>query len=86
MLKPAPVDIVDTARRTPVIQVDTDLCDTCAGHGGKVQAYVYAKMPSGRTVSYCAHHGTKYWDALNAQADVVIDMRDTVLTTTETTE
>jgi hypothetical protein len=67
MNKP-PVDVVD--RHTTKV-------------GSQVQAYVYAELPSGRSVSYCAHHGTKYWDALNAQASVVIDLRDTVLATGE---
>ena len=65
-----PVDIVD---RVKVVEVEDDWCDTCGS-----RAYVYAKMPSGRTVTYCAHHGTVYWDRLNAQASIVIDHRDHV--------
>lgn len=65
------VDIVDRNRKPEikVIEVEEDVCFTCG-----VEAFVYAKLASGRTVAYCGHHGTEYWDALNAQA-TVIDLR-----------
>jgi hypothetical protein len=68
--KPEPVDIVDRYPNQTVIEVAQDTCDACGA-----QAFVYAEMPDGRTVSYCAHHGTAYWARLNEQAVKVIDFR-----------
>jgi hypothetical protein len=64
-----PVDIVD---RIKVVEVEHDTCDRC---GPSVKAFVYAKMHSGVTLSYCAHCGTRFWEQLNAQASTVIDLR-----------
>ena len=60
-----------------VLTVDTDECDSCPAQA-HVQAYVFAEMPSGRTVSYCAHHGTAYLAELTKQATVLIDLRHTL--------
>lgn len=60
-----------------VVEVEDDLCDACPA-GAKVRAYVYADLDSG-TLGYCGHHGTKYWDELNRQANFVIDLRHQVL-------
>lgn len=67
-----PQDIVDR-HRPLTIEVAADTCDRCG-----VRAYVYAEMPSGRTLAYCAHHGTEYWAQLTRQADHVIDLRHLV--------
>jgi hypothetical protein len=64
------VDIVDRGKKITVVEVDEDRCFTCGA-----QAYVYAKLKSGKSVSLCAHHGTKAWDALHEQATSVIDRR-----------
>lgn len=72
MSEPAPVDIVDRYPNQTVIEVADDFCDTC---GPGTQAYVYVEMPDGKTLAYCAHHGTKYWKRLNEQASKVIDFR-----------
>jgi len=71
-----PVDIIDRYR-TAIVEVSDDICLQC-DTDAKVPAYVYAELPSGRSVAYCAHHGTMYWDRLNEQALVVIDHRDRV--------
>ena len=69
-----PADIVD--RYAPSVVNDApEYCDTCAGSGAYVEAFVFAEMPSGLSVAYCSHHGTKYWVKLNEQAATVIDFR-----------
>lgn len=60
-----------------VISVDADECDACP-HTAHVKAYLHAQMPSGNTVSYCAHHGTEYLSELTRQAAVIIDLRHQV--------
>lgn len=77
MLPEAPADVVDRGK-TRVVQVDRDECDACPPDA-HVRAYVYAELPSGRSIAMCSHHGTRHWAALNAQAVVVIDLRDQVL-------
>ncbi|WP_345803287.1 hypothetical protein AAIB33_09470 [Microbacterium sp. AZCO] len=72
----SPVDIIDR-HRTAVLEMSDDICLQC-DTDAKVQAYVYAELPSGRSVAYCAHHGTVYWERLNELALVVIDHRDQV--------
>lgn len=57
-----PVDVV--------AQECTDRCDTCGA-----RAYVIATMRTGLQVFYCAHHATKYWERLTAQAIRVDDQR-----------
>lgn len=69
MLEPPPVDVVD--RHPTTIEVATDRCDA---RDCNATAYVYAELRTG-TISYCGHHGTKYWARLNEQATVVIDLR-----------
>lgn len=56
------------------ITVDSDECDAC-GEQAHVQAFLYAEMPSGHTLSYCGNHGTRYLDELIRQGATVIDMR-----------
>ena len=55
----------------PVVEVSTDRCDA---RDCDAQAYVYAKLPTG-SLSYCGHHGTEYWERLQLQSIVVIDLR-----------
>lgn len=62
-----------------VVEVATDICDRCPAEA-KVQAYVYADHPSwASSLAYCAHHGTRFIDALYAAGATVIDMRHKVL-------
>lgn len=44
-------------------------CDTCAH-----RSYVFASLPSGLELSYCAHHGRKYRASLIEQGAYVVDM------------
>lgn len=66
-----PVDIVDRSHAV-VVEVDTDECDRCEI---PVQAKVYAKLPSNRTVAYCGHHGTEYMAGLLDAGATIIDFR-----------
>ncbi|MFJ4997126.1 hypothetical protein ACIP5T_03170 [Microbacterium sp. NPDC088619] len=59
------------------ISVDSDECDACPFEA-HVKAYVFAKMRSGRSVSYCSHHGSIYFTELARQADTLIDLRYTL--------
>lgn len=59
------------------ITVETDECDACPADA-HVKAYVYALMPSGRSISYCSHHGTAYFPELARQAETLIDLRYTL--------
>jgi hypothetical protein len=72
MLKPAPVDVVDTVPHALVVEVDADTCD---GWKCGVPAFLYAEMPSGRSLAYCGHHGTQYLPGLTAQGARIIDLR-----------
>ena len=74
----SPVDIVDRYRTT-YAGAAPEYCDTCAGTGAHVEAFVFAELPSGRSVAYCAHHGTRYLERLREIALVVIDHRHLVL-------
>lgn len=56
------------------ISVDRDECDAC-GDAAHVQAYLYAEMPSGHTLSYCGSHGTRYLDGLIKQGAKIVDLR-----------
>ena len=56
------------------IEIAEDECDQCPTEA-HVKAYVYAVLPSGRTIAYCGHHGTQHLDALHAQAVHVADFR-----------
>ena len=40
--------------------------------------FLYAEMPSGHSLAYCAHHGTEYIDALIAQHATIVDLRHMV--------
>lgn len=60
-----------------VITVDADECDACPFEA-HVKAYVFAKMRSGRSVSYCNHHGSIYFPELARQAVSLIDLRYTL--------
>ena len=75
----APVDIVDR-HRVAVVADAPEYCDACAGTGAQVEAFVFAELPSGGSVAYCGHHGTKYFDRLCEIALVVVDHRDHVMT------
>ena len=74
----SPVDIVDLNRGTAVGEAP-EYCDTCAGSGAHVEAFVFAELPSGRSVAYCAHHGTRYLERLREVALVIIDHRHLVM-------
>lgn len=58
--------------RMDVIEVATDCCDQC---GPSTRAYLYARLKSGRTLSYCGSCGTRHEHALRAQGATIIDMR-----------
>jgi hypothetical protein len=63
---------------TTVIEVDDDwcaFCDTNPDAPAFVQAFVYAKLKSGRTIALCAHHGTLALPKLYAEGAQVIDQR-----------
>jgi hypothetical protein len=60
-----------------VVEVAADECDACPAVA-HVKAYVYAQMPSGKSVSYCCHHGNEYLPELTRQADIIVDLRHTL--------
>lgn len=72
-----PVDIVDRYR-TDFVSEAREYCDACAGTGAHVEAFVFAELPSGLSVAYCAHHGTRYLGRLREVALVLIDHRHLV--------
>ncbi|WP_295035577.1 hypothetical protein [uncultured Microbacterium sp.] len=55
-----------------VIEVTADTCDHC---GPSTKAYLYARMPSGRSLSYCGSCGTRYLPGLLEQGATIIDQR-----------
>ena len=57
---------------TVVIEVDEDTCDRC---GPSTVAYVYALMPSGRSLAYCGSCGTRFMDGLIEQGATIVDQR-----------
>ena len=73
-----PVDIVDR-HRAALHGEDREYCDTCVGTGAHVEAFVFAELPSGLSVAYCAHHGTRYLDRLREIALIIIDHRHLVM-------
>jgi hypothetical protein len=73
----SPVDIVDR-HRANAVDTPAEYCDTCAGTGAHVEAFVFAELPSGLSIAYCAHHGTRYLERLREVALVVIDHRHLV--------
>ncbi|WP_420112741.1 DUF7455 domain-containing protein [Pseudactinotalea sp.] len=60
-----------------VVEVAADECDACPT-SAHVRAFLYAEMPSGHSLAYCAHHGTEYIDALIAQHATIVDLRHMV--------
>lgn len=48
-----------------------DTCDSC---GVSSKAYVWALMPSGNELTYCAHHGARWHDGLLTQGAVIRDL------------
>jgi hypothetical protein len=67
-----PVDIVDQHTQTTIIEVERDYCDAC---DIDVPAKLYAKLPSGKTLTFCRHHGTEYLPGLIADGATIIDHR-----------
>lgn len=57
---------------TTVIEVAEDTCDHC---GPAARAYLYARMPSGRSLAYCGSCGTLYLAGLLEQGATIIDQR-----------
>lgn len=60
-----------------VVEVDSDECDACPALA-HVKAFLYAELPSGRTLAYCAHHGTEHMGALRRVGATIIDLRHLV--------
>lgn len=69
-----PVDFVDRDRPTVVVTVPDEYCDSC-GVGSKTKAFVFAELPSGKTVALCGHHGTEALPRLEQLRAKVIDQR-----------
>lgn len=63
--------------RPVVVEVAEDVCDECPA-SAQVRAFVYAKLLSGRSLAYCAHHGTRHIDALRRAGATVVDLRHQV--------
>jgi hypothetical protein len=66
-----PQDIVDQPRAT-VIEVTRDYCGAC---DIDVPAKLYARLPSGKTLTFCRHHGTECLPGLLADGATIIDHR-----------
>lgn len=64
-----PVDVVD--RAVEVVEVPFE---RCCRRRCPARAYVFAQFATGE-LEFCAHHGTELWEQINAQAVVVLDMR-----------
>ena len=60
-----------------VVEVAGDTCDACPAVA-QVHAYLYVELPSGRSLSLCAHHGTRHYDALILAGATIIDLRHLV--------
>lgn len=60
-----------------VVEVDTEFCDAC-DPDAYVKSLVFAQLPSGRSISYCYHHGNAYFTELAKQAVIMIDLRYTI--------
>lgn len=56
-----------------VIEVSEDICLAC-GTDAKVQAYVYAKYPSGVTAAFCVSHGRQHRASLIEKHAHIVDM------------
>lgn len=72
-MNPPPVDVVDR-NQTTVVEVDTDTCDACPADA-HVKAFVFAQLPSGRSLAYCGSHGARHMDALILAGATIIDRR-----------
>jgi hypothetical protein len=59
---------------TVVVEVPADECDACPANA-HVKAFLYAELPNGGTLAYCAHHGTTHYDALTKHGARIIDLR-----------
>lgn len=57
-----------------VVEVAVDLCDACPSEA-HVQAYVFVKMPTGHTLSFCGSHGARFMPALYEQGATIADLR-----------
>lgn len=57
---------------------ELDLDNACDECGPAVRAYVFVDLPSGRTLSYCAHHGAIHKERLLAIGAEVHDFSDMV--------
>lgn len=66
-----PVDVVD---RPLVVEVAADTCDACPADA-HVKAFVFAQLPSGRSLAYCGSHGAHHMDALITAGATIIDRR-----------
>jgi hypothetical protein len=73
MLDEPPTDIVDRYPPAVVIEVDDDHCDACGT--ARVQARLYAKLPDGRTLAFCKHHGDQHFEALIEKGAKIADHR-----------
>jgi hypothetical protein len=68
-----PVDIVDRYPRATVIEVADDFCDACGT--ARVRARVFVKLPSGRALGLCGHHGDQHRASLLEKGAVLVDHR-----------
>jgi hypothetical protein len=64
-----------TEDRVSVVEVQDD---RCCRRKCDARAFVFAQFKTGG-LGWCGHHGTEQWDAITAQALVVIDNRDQIL-------
>lgn len=71
---PAPAKRSEQIVSTTVVHVDRAECDAC-GYDAHAEAFVFAEMKDGKTVSYCGSHGTRYFVELARQAVKLIDLR-----------
>lgn len=60
---------------TVVVEVIEDTCDHC---GPSVRAFLYARMPSGRSLAYCGSCGTRYLAGLLEQGATIADHREQI--------
>lgn len=71
---PSALHLNDEETGMGTIEVASDECDSC-GEEAHVKAFLFAEMPSGRTLAYCGSHGTRYLDGLINQGARIVDMR-----------
>ncbi len=53
-------------------RIEREFCDEC---GKPVLAYFFVELPSGLTLSYCRHCGTKHESALKERHAKIYDLR-----------